>query len=173
MPNIPDSMAAEFLYYNRWANLRLIDACSRLTPEQLASSAPGVYGSIYATLVHIVQAEARYYQRLSGVSLAPPFAWEDLPPLSAIRPYAEQVSSALVEAAEHMQSTDSFRRDWEDPDWEGLSSRFKSVSMLIQAVNHGVEHRTNVTTILAQQGLPSPDLDGWEYMRSNPDRMGA
>jgi hypothetical protein len=42
-----------------------------------------------------------------------------------------------------------------------------------QAVNHGVEHRTNITTILFQQGIQPPDLDGWEYVRLNPDRMEA
>jgi uncharacterized damage-inducible protein DinB len=158
MTNTPDATAAEFLYYNRWANLHLIDACLDLTPDQLASSAPGTYGSIYATLEHIVQAEARYYKRLSGIHLEPPFSWEDNPPLSDIRPYAARVSSALVEAAEQMQITDSFARDWEDQAWEGRSSRYKSVAMLIQVVNHGVEHRTNVTTILFQQGIQPPDL---------------
>lgn len=123
--------------------------------------------------MHIVQAEARYYKRLSGVHLAPPFSWEAAPSLSEIRPYAELVGSSLVEAAEQMRSTDSFPRDWHEPEWEGQSNRYKAVSMLIQAVNHGVEHRTNTTTILSQQGIRPPDLDGWEYMRLNPDRMGA
>lgn len=173
MPNNHDPMAVEFLYYNRWANLQLIDACFYLAPDQLASTAPGTYGSIYDTLVHIVQAESRYYKRLSGVTIEPPFAWEDRPPLSAIRLYADRVDSALVETARQMRITDSFRRDWEDPDWAGLRSRYKSVSMLIQVLNHGVEHRTNVTTIMAQQGIPAPALDGWKYMRLNPDRMGA
>lgn len=173
MTNVPDPMVAEFLYYNRWANLQLIDACSALTPEQLASSAPGTYGSIYDTLKHIIQAESRYYRRLTGITLDPPFSWEDAPQLSEIRPYAEQVSSALAEAAEGMQVSDSFPRDWDDADWEGRSSRYKSVALLIQVVNHGVEHRTNITTILAQQGIESPSLDGWEYMRLNPDRVGA
>jgi uncharacterized damage-inducible protein DinB len=93
--------------------------------------------------------------------------------LSEMRPYAERVSSALVKAAEHMQITDSFARDWEDQEGERRSSRYKAVALLIQVVNHGVEHRTNITTILSQQGIQPPDLDGWEYMRLNPDRMGA
>jgi len=173
MTNIPDPMTAEFLHYNRWANLRLIDACRDLSPDQLASSVPGTYGSIYDTLVHIIQAEARYYKRLSGVQLDPSFLWEAAPPLSEIRPYAERVSTALVEAAEQMHSADSFQRDWDEPEWQGQRLRYKAVSMLIQVVNHGVEHRTNITTILAQQGIQPPDLDGWEYMRLNPDCMGA
>ena len=170
--NTSNPFAFEFLQYNRWANLHLIDTLITLTPEQLASSAPGTYGSIYDTLVHIVQAESRYYQRLSGVALVPPFSWEVVPPLTAIRSFAEQVSGELVEAAEKMKITDTFERDWHDEEWEGQRSRYKSVSMLIQVVNHGVEHRTNITTILAQQGIEAPALDGWEFMRQNPDRLG-
>jgi uncharacterized damage-inducible protein DinB len=173
MANPTDSMTAEFLYYNRWANLQLIDACLALTPDQLASTAPGTYGSIYQTLAHIVQAETRYYWRLSGIHLVPPFSWDDNPSLAEIRPFAEQVSSALISAAEGMESTDTFQREWKEPEWEGKSYRYKSVSMLILAVNHGVEHRTNVTTIMAQQGIETPGLDGWEYMRLNSDRMGV
>jgi uncharacterized damage-inducible protein DinB len=116
MTNISDPMAVEFLHYHRWANLHLIDACCDLTPDQIANSAPGTYGSIYDTLVHLIQAEARYCQRLTGVRLDPPFSWEAAPSLSEIRPYAERVSSALVEAAEQMQITDSFQRDWNDPE---------------------------------------------------------
>jgi uncharacterized damage-inducible protein DinB len=173
MTNLHNSMAAEFLHYNRWANLRLIDACMELTPDQLASSVSGVYGSIYATLVHIVQAESRYYKRLTGIRLDPPFSWEADPPLSEIRPYAEQVGRALTEVAENMRSTDTFPRDWQDPEWEGLGPRFKALGLLIQVVNHGVEHRTNITTILAAESIQSPGLDGWEYIRLNPHRMGA
>jgi uncharacterized damage-inducible protein DinB len=168
-----DPMSAEFLHYNLWANLHLIDACRDLTPGQLASSAPGAYGSIYDTLRHIIQAEARYHKRLTGVLLDPPFSWNAAPPLTEIRSYAQRVSSALVEAAEQMQVTDSFQRDWNDPEWEGQRFRYKAVALLIQVVNHGVEHRTNITTILSQQGIQPPALDGWEYMRLNPDRMGA
>jgi uncharacterized damage-inducible protein DinB len=166
-------MTAEFLYYNRWGNLHLIDACSNLTPDQLASSAPGTYGSIYDTLVHIIRAEAGYYRRLTGVQLDPPFSWEDHPQLPKIRPYAGQVSTALAEVAAQMQLADSFARDWEDPEWEWHTSRYKSVALLIQVINHGVEHRTNITTILAQKGIEPPALDGWEYMRLNPQRVGA
>src|SRR6266545_5350294 len=102
MPPIPDPIGVEFLHYNRWANLKLIDACMGLTPGELASSALGAYGSIYDTLVHIVRSEARYAGMLTGTPLPPPFSWDDHPPLAEIRPYAERVSSALVEAAGRM-----------------------------------------------------------------------
>lgn len=169
----PDGIAVEFLRYNRWANLRLIDACSKLTPEQLDVGAPEVYGSIYATLAHIVRSEAGYLRRITANDLQPPFDWKAAPALADIRPFAEQVAAALIEAAARMQYGDTLERTWDDPEWAGFPPRFKAVGMLIQVLNHGDEHRTNVTTLLAQQGIQPPTLDGWEYVLDNRERMGA
>jgi uncharacterized damage-inducible protein DinB len=34
---------------------------------------------------------------------------------------------------------------------------------LLQAVNHGTEHRSQVATILTQLGIEPPEMDGWTY----------
>jgi uncharacterized damage-inducible protein DinB len=164
-----DISATEFLFYNRWANLRLIDALRDLTVEQLESSNPGAYGNIYDTFRHIVQAEARYCSRVTGALLDPPFAWGDHPTLDEIRLYTEQVSSALLEAAGQMVAAGSIPVKWDD----GSVIHLKPMNWLIQVINHGVEHRTNITTILAQLGIEAPGLDGWSYTKANLDRMGA
>ena len=171
--SVSDLMTAEFLNYHCWANLRLLDACLELTPGQLASSAPGTYGSIYDTLVHIVKSEAGYYKRISGIQLDPPFAWESAPSVAEIRAFAERTGKGLQEAAGGMLITDTIERYWNEPEWEGLPMRYKKGGLLIQVLDHGVEHRTNITTIMAQYGIKTPEIDGWEYMRLNPDRMGA
>jgi uncharacterized damage-inducible protein DinB len=35
--------------------------------------------------------------------------------------------------------------------------------ILIQAINHGTEHRSQVATILTQLGIQPPGMDGWTY----------
>lgn len=166
MDEITDPIAVEFLVYNRWANIKLIDACLGLTREQLDSTGPGAYGTIYNTIVHLIQAEARYFWRITGAKLDPPFLWEDGPALADVRPYVERVSSVLIEAAEKMRLSDQI--EYEN---QGKTMRFKALGMLIQTLMHGVEHRTNITTIMAAHGIADPDLSGWEYLESNPDRM--
>jgi uncharacterized damage-inducible protein DinB len=37
------------------------------------------------------------------------------------------------------------------------------VVVLIQAVNHGIDHRSQIATLLSQQGIELPRLDGWGY----------
>jgi uncharacterized damage-inducible protein DinB len=152
------SFAAEFLRYNRWANLRLLDACLALSADQLAATAPGTYGSIHATWVHIVGSEAYYHRLLTGQHIGPPQEWWDSrPALAEIRPVAAEVGQALAEVAARLKPTDTFYHENDQRDYHAMV-------FLIQVVDHGIEHRTNITTILAQLGLAVPDLDGWSYL---------
>lgn len=47
----------ELFKHNLWGNLRLLDACEKLSDEQLDATSPGTYGSIRDTLVHIASGE--------------------------------------------------------------------------------------------------------------------
>jgi uncharacterized damage-inducible protein DinB len=67
----PDSMLLEFLRYNAWANLRLLEECEKLTPGELSLGAPGTYGTIYRTLEHLVDSEAYYLSLLTGEKVPP------------------------------------------------------------------------------------------------------
>jgi uncharacterized damage-inducible protein DinB len=44
-------------------------------------------------------------------------------------------------------------------------------ALFIQVINHGIEHRTNITTILSSLGLPAPEVDGWGYLWAHPDQF--
>ena len=37
-------------------------------------------------------------------------------------------------------------------------------SLLVQAINHATEHRTQISAIITQLGIEPPDLSGWVYM---------
>src|SRR4051794_37492862 len=52
--------------HNAWSNRKMLACCRELTSAQMDATVTGVYGSIIATLWHIVAAEAGYYSRLSG-----------------------------------------------------------------------------------------------------------
>ncbi len=45
-----------------------------------------------------------------------------------------------------------------------IPSTTRPVLLFIQVINHGIEHRTNITTILSGLGLPAPEVDGWGYI---------
>ena len=167
MSDPADAMLVEFIRYNAWANLKLLEACEALSAEQLAAGAPGTYGTIYRTLEHLIDSEAYYYSLLTGQQAAPPFSWADKPTVSQIRVYCAELGQAMIRAAGQVRPDDVVHEQTAT----GTGS-YIALTLLIQTVNHGVEHRTNITTIISALGLAAPEVDGWSYMWANRDRLG-
>ena len=50
------------------------------------------------------------------------------------------------------------------PGFDELQRRAKmSGELLIEAINHGTDHRSQIATLLSQQGIEPPSLDAWDY----------
>ena len=46
---------------------------------------------------------------------------------------------------------------------------YKASLLFIRVINHGIEHRTNTTTIISGLELPAPEVDGWGYLFAHPE----
>jgi len=128
---------------------------------------PGAYGTIRETLEHIIRGEAGYVRLLTGNRPVPPFKWDDKPNVAEMASYAIQVGNALVETAQQIPPTNLI-----DQEMDGKKLRYQALAVFIQIVNHGIEHRTNITTILNQGLQTPPEVDGWGYLMSHLDRFG-
>lgn len=157
----------ELICYNNWANAQVLAACQRLTAEQLATTAPGAYGTIHQTLGHIIHAEADYIGRLTGNRPQPSFKWEEAPSVAELAAFAVQVAQALLDAVQYVPP-DHLVHEEED----GQTIDYLACALFIQIINHGIEHRTNITTILSGSlSLSELEVDGWGYLFSHPDRF--
>jgi len=166
METQPETTLVELIRYNNWANAQVFAACQKLAADQLAAAAPGAYGSIRETLEHIIRAEADYVGRLTGDRPQPAFRWKDQAALADLFAFAGQVASALLDAIQRIPPTHIVHEE-ED----GSTLDYQARALFIQIINHGIEHRTNITTILSGLGLPAPEVDGWGYLWSHPDRF--
>jgi uncharacterized damage-inducible protein DinB len=166
MENQAETTLLELLRYNNWANGQILAACQQLTADQLAATASGTYGTIRDTLVHIIRAEAAYVGRLTGSRPQPSFKWEDHPSLADLSTFADQVAGALLDTVQRVPPTHIVHEE-EDGSFIDYQARL----LFIQTINHGIEHRTNITTILSSLGLPAPEVDGWGYLFSHPDQF--
>jgi uncharacterized damage-inducible protein DinB len=166
MDNQPESTLVELIRYNNWANARVLAACRALSAEQLDAAAPGAYGTIRDTLEHVVRAEAAYVGRMTGDRPQPPFSWGGRTDLADLAAFADRVGGALLDAVQRIPPTHLVHEE-EDGQFIDYHARH----LFIQAINHGIEHRTNVTTILSGLGLPAPEVDGWAYLFTHPDRF--
>jgi uncharacterized damage-inducible protein DinB len=148
-----------------WANQTLLERCRGLTPEQLERTVPGTYGSIRSTLAHIVAAEEGYLVRLLGSLLhEPPVREPDLGTLDAIAAHIPHVASA-VERLFAKESPDPDRVIPDTPLRRAGAPRFEMAAWApaTQFVYHGIDHRSQIDTILSTQGLETLDLQVWPY----------
>ena len=148
----------DFFRHNLWANERLLDACAGLSEAQLDATVAGTEGSIRSTLMHIVGAEHYYVRLMTGRK---PAYWRDRDGwvgVEALKRHARTSGRALTEIAGRARPGKVF---------SGVvgGERYADAieTILVQVVNHGNEHRAQVATILTQQGVEPPCMDGWLY----------
>jgi uncharacterized damage-inducible protein DinB len=147
----------DFYRQNEWANLRLIEVCRVLTDEQLDATGPGAYGSIRSTLTHLVGAEALYVRRLGGTPAhevaSRGAAWPGFDELEAV---VEASAEALIKLAQTVGGSTVVVE--ETP---GERFEIEANVLLVQAINHSTEHRSQICTILTVLGaLPLTGDDG-------------
>ena len=148
-----------------WADEKLIERCRGLTHEQLDLTAPGTYGTIRRTLAHVVVAEEGYLVRLLGSLLhEPPLRDQDLATLDAIAAHLPHVASA-VERLFADDNIDPDRVIGDTPLRRPGAPRFEMAAWApaAQFVYHGIDHRSQIDTILSTHGLETLDLQIWPY----------
>jgi uncharacterized damage-inducible protein DinB len=153
-------LLVEFFRHNTMMNRRLMEACRQLPPEQLGAMATGTYGSIGGTLVHIANSQVGYAARVLDTERPERLPEDPFPGFEALAERFAQGDAQLEEAAMQASQDRKVQVTGDDPPgtWWMPVSLF-----LLQAVNHGTEHRSQVATILTQLGVEPPEMDGWTY----------
>jgi uncharacterized damage-inducible protein DinB len=147
----------DFFRYNLWANLRLLDACADLPDAQLDATMKGTFGSVRETLMHLFAAEEGYVGALTGNVPTP--GLKDLttfPGFDELRQRAKLSGGALITFAEQGELNRMLHLD-------GGTYDASVMIVLIQAVDHAIDHRSQIATLLSQQDVILPDLDSWAY----------
>ena len=152
-----DNLWIEAFRYHRWANLHLLDVCSKLSDEQLQLTSPGTYGTIATTLHHLVAAEQRYVARLTGATPATKER-DGFPGVAKLAKLAADSADRLIESAAKVTPDDvtELNRD---------IGKFKLHLgiVIIQALHHGNDHRTHICTILGHHDISYGEMDVWAY----------
>jgi uncharacterized damage-inducible protein DinB len=146
----------EAFRYSAWATKTLIAACRDLSIEQLKRPARG-FGSILATLNHVVLSDAGYVATLAGV--CPAWAADE-----NVTDDLDQIEARVDETA----------RLWEqflaEPvDAERLLSldegeyECHATVVVAQALHHANAHREQIRAGLRDLEVQPPDVQPWEY----------
>jgi uncharacterized damage-inducible protein DinB len=164
---VTDETLLRLFRHNTWANLELVDSCARLPEHGLAWRVLGTYGTVHATLGHIVGAEHGY---LFALTAEPPpagfLAPGQLVPLDELaaraRSNGERLERVLAAGLDAQRVIT--RRD---------GSTAKAAIIVAQYIHHGSDHRAHVATILGANGAEPPPLDVWAYGRSVGEAIPA
>lgn len=146
--------------HNAWATRVLLETCADLTPAQRSRTVEGTQGTIIQTLWHLISADAGYCTRLTGIEPA----WDrkaSSPPsiaeLAAMNDDLEQRWLAYFETPFNAEQIFVIQ-------WVGNEVRDVPAGIiLMQALHHGNEHRSQIATVLTQIGIEPPGWGLWEF----------
>ncbi len=148
---------ADAFAHHVWATVRLIDVCLALTPEQLATTVPGTYGSIIDTTRHLVGADASYLFVISGGRS--PVIDEETMDLRELRTVMDDHGAAWSSVIAGDLDPDAVLvRHRED----GSQGHAPLGIRLAQALHHGTDHRSQICTALTTIGVEPPAIDVWD-----------
>jgi uncharacterized damage-inducible protein DinB len=152
------SLLDDAFAHHVWATGRLIDECAALSPEQLATPAPGTYGSIIDTLRHLVATDV-WYLSFFPVEQPPPIDEKAETSLAELRRVITSNGTSWTAVLAGARDAD------EDMVERGDGWEFHSPLgfRLAQVVHHGTDHRSQICTALTSLGLTPPEIDLWAF----------
>ena len=162
-----DEFKQRALRHMGWANLEMLKILSGLSSDTLNFSAWNSEWTVAKVVHHIVISQGRLISRATGEA-APkeidvPLTATDIEALVPIFKERDAHMLALANLPERVLKFQRF----------GMDTEFLTTTILVQAVHHAAEHRTQISDILAANRMDVFNLDeldlwhfeGWERNR--------
>ncbi|MDE0853385.1 MAG: DinB family protein [Nevskia sp.] len=140
--------------YNQWMNRKLYQSCGELTEAQCKQDVGAFFGSIQATLNHLLYADTIWTRRFTGRPLDGLHArMEFHPDLSALRAMRDIFDQEIIDWAGKVA------QPWLAADFsytrqaDGVAVTRPAWVLVTHMFNHQTHHRGQITTMLKQFGL--------------------
>lgn len=146
----------ESFRYSAWATKRLVAVCVDLSDAQVRRPAKG-FGSVLATLDHIVRCDAGYVSSLTGTS--PSWVSDEVE--------ADDLASLPARVDETTRRWEDFLAEPLDAErvlsLDGGTYEVSAGVVVAQALHHADAHREQVRAALRELGVEPPDVQPWQY----------
>ena len=146
--------------HNAWATAQVLECCRGLDEPTLHATVPGTYGTISATLRHLLRAEASYLYRLTGAWPAHPWPGDEAVGLDVL---AERAATLAAVWERFLAGEVDTERLGEARGDAGEVFAVPAGVFLAQVFHHASEHRAQICTILGALGHEPPDVSAWGY----------
>lgn len=153
--------------YNQWANRRLYAACAKLPERLYLQARPSFFGSIHATLNHILVGDrvwmGRFTGHESGIHALDQILYPELAGLQVAREAEDAQIINFADALDLPTLNSTLRyKTLTEP----RSSAASPMRMTLgHFFNHQTHHRGQVHALVSQTDVPPPALDLLYYVR--------
>jgi uncharacterized damage-inducible protein DinB len=150
----------EFLFdYNYWANARVLQAASKLTPDRFTAPHGLSHGSPRGALAHVLAAEIVWRLRCqSGISPTALPAESDFPALDVLRAHWAEEEAAM-RAYLSTLTDEQLSQPIHYTTTKGMPFQNILWQLLAHVVNHGTQFRAEAAMALTAEGHSPGDLD--------------
>ncbi len=152
--------------FTAWARARILDAVAPLDETAYRKDLGNSFGSVHATLVHILGTEEIWLRRWGGETPVDPVSSEAFRSFGEVRRRWDELDAALqrflAELTEEgvlrlVRYRDTRGNDQATPLWQ----------VMLHVVNHSTYHRGQITTMLRQLGATPVSTDLIHYYRQH------
>lgn len=144
--------------YDQWANAKILNAASSVTPEQFLAGAAFPHGGLRDTLVHILFAQWIWRNRWQGYSPTYRLKPEEFPAFEAFRERWLEEEKILMQFVETL-TNEKLAAVLEYKNTKGVPKQQVLWKMMAHLVNHGTQHRAEAAALLTDFGCSPGDVD--------------
>jgi len=163
-----------FAAYNRWANRLLYQAATALTDAQYRENRGAFFGSLHATLNHLLAADRIWMKRFTGSGDAPfsldAILFDDLATLSSARATEDERIFAWIDGLTEANLAGLFTYT---PITIPVPITQRIAPALAHFFNHQTHHRGQCHMTLTALGQPSLVLDLVYFLRTEDGQKWA
>lgn len=152
--------------YVYWANGKLLEAVSRLPPEEFTQPVAGSYGSVRNTLVHMLSAEWGWLDRCGGAHRGPALRATDYPTAASIIDCWKEVEANVREFLSGLKDED-LERLISFSLGDGANQSMRLGELMQHAAIHGIHHRGQAALLLRSLGHAPGNFDLLFYCERN------
>ena len=137
--------------YTKWADGRMFEAVSKLSPEQWTKDLGSSLKSARDTVVHVVSAQWIWISRWKGETPKGMWTAAEFPTPASIREKWEPLAADLA-AFVREQTAESVAKPLTYKNLKGESLTYPLGQLMLHTANHSTYHRGQVTTLIRQLG---------------------
>lgn len=150
--------------YNRWANLRFLDAADELAPEEFLRELRSSFPSVRETLIHLIGAEWVWLSRWQGTS---PTGFPEASELTSIQAIRDRWDALWEDQQAFLEglTPEAESRPVHYRLFSGEEDEQTLGELMRHVINHATYHRGQLVTFLRQLGRTPPSTDYIRFLR--------